>query len=64
MAATMVYMSPHVFEIRKKIRQHISKLCRKRGIPCMVTGLRNCEIPWYISREEQQIFQSLQIHEN
>ena len=30
----------------------------------MVTGHRNCEIPWFISREDQQAFQSFQIHQN
>lgn len=50
MASTIVYLSPHVYELRKKIKQHISKLCKKKGIPCMVTGLKSCELPWYISK--------------
>lgn len=64
MAATLVYISPHVYEIRKKIKQHISKQCIKKNIPCGVTGNKNCEIPWYITREQEQIFQTLQIHQN
>lgn len=42
MSATIVYMSVHVYEIRKKIKQHISKLCKKYNILCTVTGTRAC----------------------
>lgn len=64
MAATIAFLSPHVYEIRKKVKQHIFKLCKEKNIFCSVSGNRSCEIPWYLSQEEKQIYQSLQIHEN
>ena len=56
MAATIVYGSSHISELRVKIQNHIRKICRENKIL-----FSENEIPWYLSREEKQFLYALQI---
>ena len=59
MASTVVYYSPHVYEVRARIDQQIKKLCSERNIKFNESGTA-----WNLSREEKQMFYTLQISDN